>query len=287
MKNQVLLLAIIAVLFLGSFSSACTVTWTTLDYPGASLTSVVAIDGDNMVVECSVSPYSFLSNGTTWKTQYVPGNVTGISGDNIVGTYWSFGNPNGYWYNGTSWTTLNFPGATRTEITGIDSSKIVGSADGHGVIYNLDNQTWSILDYPEAGTDWTRLTGIDGSNIVGFYQEAAYPYNRHNFLYDGTTWNKLNVPGYITGISGSSIVGNYFDISFDNYVGFLYDGATLTTLAFPGSSHTEVFGIDGYKIVGQYSASGVKHGFIATIPEPASILLFGLGILALRRRRAV
>ena len=51
----------------------------------------------------------------------------GIDGSNIVGCYWG---ADVYWhgflYNGSSWTTLDMPGAKGTYAYGIDGSKIVG-----------------------------------------------------------------------------------------------------------------------------------------------------------------
>ncbi|MHC4745660.1 MAG: PEP-CTERM sorting domain-containing protein [Planctomycetota bacterium] len=68
--------------------------------------------------------------------------------------------------------------------------------------------------------------------------------------------------------------------------GYLYDGATWTRLAFPGTEISRVYDIDGDNIVGGYrDASGTGHGFIYTIPEPTTLLLLALGGFALLHRR--
>jgi uncharacterized membrane protein len=105
------------------------------------------------------------------------------------------------------------------------------------------------------------------------------------------TWTTLDMPSAswaeAFGIDGSNIVGRYHDAS--GYHGFLYNGSVWTTLNMPGASSTYAFGIDGSNIVGQYyDASGNQHGFIYTVPEPGSIMLFIVGtgaFLSTRRNK--
>jgi len=62
--------------------------------------------------------------------------------------------------------------------------------------------------------------------------------------------------------------------------------AAYTTLDVPGATGTFAYGIDGGNIVGYYvDANGDAHGFINTIPEPATLSLLALGMLLAGRRR--
>ena len=126
---------------------------------------------------------------------------------------------------------------------------------------------------------------IDGGNIAGQYYASGW----HGFIYDGTTYTPLDVPGaygtYARGIDGGNTVGYYNDSSYNSH-GFSYDGTSYTTLDVPGATATYAYDIDGGTIVGYYTDhAGDYHGFLATIPEPSTALLLCLGLLALATGR--
>ena len=54
----------------------------------------------------------------------------------------------------------------------------------------------------------------------------------------------------------------------------------------PGARSTYAYGSDGGNIVGEYYDGSYHHGFIAAIPEPATLSLLAIGMLmACRRQR--
>jgi hypothetical protein len=194
----------------------------------------------------------------------------------------------GYARAGT-WTTLDYPGAIFTQIGGISGGSVVGmysnsSGYNHGFLYNAGN--WTTLDYP--GGEGTEAFGISGSSVVGMYGDTG---DSRGFLYNAGNWTNLDYPGargtYISGISGSNVAGGYYDNS-GLYHGFLYNGGNWTTLDYLGATETAIFGIDGSNLVGEYSLGDTpytQHGFIYTIPEPATLLLLGLGAVMLRKHK--
>jgi hypothetical protein len=266
-------------------------TWKTLDYPGAHTTQALGIDGKNIVGYYSNSvgvEHGFLYDGTNWTTLDYPEAVKtrayGISGNRIVGTY---NGDRGFVYDGTTWTTLSYPGPTEplsVEARGIWDGKITGLYGGsdarlHGFLY--DGTTWTTLDYPQASRTWA--CGISGNNIVGYYGPDSCA-----FLYDGTNWTRLLTCAQALGIDGNNIVG--WGGAPGNHSGgwLLYDGTTYSGLTYPGSTNdTEAQGISGTSIVGWCRGEGSYpyHGFLLTIPEPATLSVLGLGGLALLRRR--
>jgi hypothetical protein len=274
----------IMLLFYPAYSKAG--TWTTIDYPGDTNTFPTGINGNNIVGYCKDNSgvHGFLYDGTNWTNITHPGSaltyVEGISGNNMIG-YWNDSpqsalNSQGFIYDGTNWTTI--PIIPR----GIDGSNIVGG----NKVYNITTQSLTTINYPGAAT--TSLMGISGNNIVGYYTESSFPIP-HGFLYDGTNWTALTIKAFTpVGIDGSNIVND----------SLLYNFITqsATTLKYPGAKGTNMAGISGNIIVGSYSSGdpygwftgteSQQHGFIYTIPEPATVLLLGFGLATLRKRKA-
>jgi hypothetical protein len=70
--------------------------------------------------------------------------------------------------------------------------------------------------------------------LVGNYNEVInFIVHEHGFVYNGSTFTKLDVPGAIDtepdGIDGSTVVGTWYGSGGANR-GFIYDGHTLKTL---------------------------------------------------------
>ena len=271
---------------------AKTILVTTLDDPNGPGTNVCGLYGGTYVGyygyaghEADGTPaHGFRYDGSTWTTldhPSAPGAtwMRGIWGNNIVGYYLNQGY-HGFKYDGSSWTTLNYPSAFSTRAYGIWGNTTVGyyqdsiNFQDHGFTY--DGVTWKTLDYP--GAIQTIPTGIYNNTIVGIYYSAtAGPVG---FRYDGSTWT--TVPGAATAVYGNTIVGNYTSNNFTS--GFTYDGTTFTLYNTIGS--TEFEGISGSTVVGNYiSELNTRHGFVASLPEPASLSFLSLTPFLLSTRR--
>ncbi|HBG26465.1 MAG: hypothetical protein A2Y10_06135 [Planctomycetes bacterium GWF2_41_51] len=270
MKTRLLLFAVVTMLLLGSTMSVNAITYTTIGF------KAIDTDGTNVIGEYSGGKFLYNMNTHAWTTLDLPGTLTGISGSNIVGTYWddTLHANRGFIYDSLGWITLNFPGASNTSISGVDGDNIVGTADGHSVIYNLNSQIWNTFDV--SGALFTTVLDIDNGNIIGYYKESD-EISSKGFFYDGTDFYDLPVTPYA--ISGRNVVVLYAGIyNLDS------QSMILTNNAFGFSG--QIIGISGDTVVGWYKDNAL-HGFIATIPEPATLLLLSLGAAFLRKKESV
>jgi hypothetical protein len=284
--------------------------WHILDATWATDTWINGIDGYNLVGGCiavSGDQRGFVYNKQSETWTPLNFEVSDIDGGYIVGENMIYDMT-----NGTSTTfTVPLSGATMGNISGIDGDNIVGnytdsSSNQHGFWYNMQNEIFNTLDFMP--------TGIDGDIIAGYYEDSAYTpdvggrlYNitnsySENFYvetwgvytlpedpYGGGFWTWLPCPTIIYGIDGGNVVGSYFETEYDvgnhGFVSSLAsNGEQRQIIDYAGAQETTVLGIDGINKVGSYiDAYGTVHGFL--IPEPATVLLLGLGGLILRRRR--
>jgi hypothetical protein len=228
-------------------------SYTPLDFPGSKTTTTSGISGNNIVgfyTDNVDRRHGFVFDGLDWSTIDYPNQnytvVTGITGNTVVGYFSDGTSIRGFEHVLGSPDYPSFgdptPGVQATVPYGMSGGDIVGfyiAADQvHGFRYR--DGSFLTLDFP--GSISTAAYGISGSKIVGDYQDAAGTY--HGFIYDGTTWDTINV-------------------------------------SLPGTIGTQAYGISGNLVVGQYvDSSFVNHGFIAEIPEPASIVLAAMGVLA-------
>ncbi len=288
-----------AIFILGWSGISSAITFTTLDFPGATYTELTSIDGNNIVgyyADTLGAQHGFLYDGVNWTTLDVPfprspeapfllaydTRAFGISGNNIVG--WYLEGPHGFLFDGTTWTPLDYPGSVNGSNQAVDGNSIVGVAGSTGFLY--DGATWTPLAYP--GSIFTNPLGIDDGNVVGFYQVGDFFEPRHGFVYDGNDWVTIDYPGAIStephGIDGNNIVGSWWDSTQGH--AFIYNGLTWTSFDHPDSIATVVNDISGNRLVGTYfDVTGNPHPFLATIPEPTAAMLCLIGATVLIRRR--
>jgi len=111
---------------------------------------------------------------------------------------------------------------------------------------------------------WATDVSDDGSVIVG-YSITDGEFGAGNLVYEAFIWDTLHD------------MRNLKDVFTTEY-GLDLSGWTLR--------EARAISDDGLTIVGWgYNPSGKEEGWIATIPEPGTIVLFGLSFLVLRKRR--
>lgn len=228
------------------------------------------------------------------------------------GTYTEIAVPGSY---GTSASDINDSGHIAGSFNPLDFERdpTVGKGASHGYLFN--GTTFTPLFVP--GADQTVGLGLnDNDDVVGEYINAAFDIRA--FLHTGGAYHDISVAGAgrveAYGINGAGDIAGVVDSNniWTGY-GFLYQGGGFYKVEAPGSLATWPRGIDNFgRIAGGYSVrepddSLTLHGFIAfpaavgqgvplapldgsieeippVVPEPASLGLIGLALLAARRR---
>ena len=312
--NSRLLISTLMTFVLGFVPTFAQIQYQTFTIP-KGVNTVNGISGNNVVgeIEDAGLAKGFLYNGSSYTTIQDPNAnnatlVRGVSGSTVVGTYINTASgDHGFTYNNGIYTDINDPSGTGTIATAIDGTNIIGTSVGSSAGQQgfLDqNGVFSVINVPTGS--YTQPLGISGDTIVGTYID---PINGESgFTFENGVYTTLNDPlgtggTVLTGISGNDIVGYYFvettPTEPSEVYGFIYDGSQFTTISDPLAAHdtsgaegTYVYGISGNKVAGTYFTGGIgsEFGFIATVPEPRSVVLWVVGfglIVVMRARRKV
>lgn len=234
-----------------------TLTFTTIDVPGAAVTNIEGINNTGMMVgDYSSASYNKPSHG--------------------------------FLYSGGIFTFFNYPGADSTLAFGInDSGLISGTAYTHqnttafGFLYN--GVTFTTLRAPGKGATLPRglnnagvVVGGDGVNLQG----------TKGFMLVGKQFKTLAPPGVYTYVFGDSVNNLQQVVGTDDTGGFFFSGGKYKTIAVPGASETQAWGInDSGIIVGWYLGNGcvacgfaLQNGKYTTINYPGAVYTFLTGI---------
>ena len=271
-------------------------TFTSIDYPGGTLTTARGINNHGEIVGAyRISPprhamlikagkFIPLASKTILGTNYSEAWKINSRGD-IVGRYVANnGVTQGFLLSQGKLTTLSFPGASDTYATGINNSgTVVGYWDlraSTGQIVAFHGFTWKNGSFQEMNFPGSVDSFIFGINtrgdFVGAWDSGINSPIAHGFVCSHKQCSSFDVP--FAGATQTQaddinakgqITGTYVE-SDGSIHAFLLAGANFTSFDFPGATLTLAWGINANgQIVGDYlNADGSTHGFLA---QPSSV----------------
>jgi hypothetical protein len=218
-------------------------------------------------------------NVTTVNDPSSPGFIN-LFGINNAGTIVGFDNTGGFTLTlPGAFTAENFPGATSSMVTGInsagDTSGIYTDTLGNTHGFTKIGGAFATVDNP-ASTVFNQALGINNADeTVGYYAPTqAGTTNQIAYSQKGGMFTDINgllpsnVNSQATGLNSAAspwIVGFYQPTADPaDSVGFLDKGGTITTIDPFHSAFTQALGVnDKGEIVGFYlDAMGFQHGYI-------------------------
>jgi hypothetical protein len=224
--------------------------------------------------------------------------LLGINNEGVIAGYFGSGakgHPNqGYQlfapYGQGNYESENFPGAKQTQVTGLNDNGITvgfwsnqnkaSMVNDNFGFYEVGGQFYAV-NFPttnNASPQVDQLLGVNDHDVaVGFYANAQG--NNRGYTYNINThvFTRVLVPGAPSGKAGPSltaaaindygdVAGFYAKTSSQTDAFILYGNGKFVTLAVPGATMTQAFGINDHdEVVGAYTigsgSSAVTHGF--------------------------
>lgn len=284
------------------------VEWTEILPPDSSGNGirVTGFEGNKIVgfySNTSDQTVGFIYDGVDWDILTNPWssnnglNIQGIHNGVVFGNMQ--GGPGGggpFFYDGNTFVyptlaepslSLSFGSGQDGVIGGWGLKDSVGGTKVFSFVY--EGGGFTILA-PPPGAKEVVAYGADPGGMVGYYDDAE-DVSHGVYFHDGV-WEDIAVPGAVgetipTVVQDGRLAGLYR--SAENVLsGFIWEDGLFTTFDIPGALNTSIFALEGDRIGGTYyGTDGKQHGFVATIPEPTTLGLMGIGGLMLLPRRRI
>jgi hypothetical protein len=289
MLRKCSLLLLILAFFVGLSSAqlrpiTTSLTFTTIDVPGAGFSSVNSINsagdlvGNYGTIDNGLDSHGYVySQGNFTFIDYPGAETTNAHGINdtglIVGSAGFSSNRiiHGFKYNGQTFKAVDAPGQPQTILWGVNNAgNIVGetgnfSAQTHAI--TVQNGRLQVLTLPVTATKQGAL-GITNFGVIAAYAVDAL--TDYGWLDKGGTFKSLAFPGasstVVTGVNDKGTAVGYYFLSGQGFVSFAYLNGKYISFAVPGATSTFASGINNSGvIVGGYVASDfTEHGFVSS-----------------------
>ncbi|MHB8218590.1 MAG: hypothetical protein ACYDDS_21165 [Candidatus Sulfotelmatobacter sp.] len=283
------------------FLAACTISvafatlsissaqvYTTIDFPGAIATTLNGGPNPQGTSVGSWTDTSGVTHGFTLTSKSVftsfdpPGSTATTPNwispqQTIVGSYLDASSvSHGFILVGSTYTTVDFPGAAGTVLTSLNPSgqmsgfSCLVATCASGTFHSfLVSKSGAFTSFdPPGAVSSTASTVIASGAVVGSYTDSAGA--GHGYLLYHGTYTTIDFPGSIFTFTGAAnpeqqSVGLYTDAANVSH-SFLLSNGAFTSFDPPGAVFSDASGINpGGTIVGIYFDSAfAEHGFIRT-----------------------
>jgi probable HAF family extracellular repeat protein len=285
--SVILLVLVVANLAAQTPTKTASVTFTTVDFPGAAFSNVTGINsfgdmvGNYSAIYTGIDGHGFLyRNGLFTSIDYPGAFTTGAGGINdselIVGTVQFDGGlvSNGFLYEGQTFTLFAYPGQPNTGASSINNAgTVVGGAGNSGSAthaFKLQNGVFQGID-PPINALIKGGGGINNFDEIAILAALGKGNTNYGFVLHNGKFKPIVFPGAAgfteaLGINDKRIVVGWYFVAGQGSFGFAYQNGRYVSLAFPGATDTYATAINNAgQIAGEYVLpDSSTHGFVTS-----------------------